>query len=364
MIALYRGFGWAGRVFVHGRVVEREPITPAAHDSSRWSNLVAMLRRIDADPIGGAIVSIRVGSTSQVLTTDDEGFFATWLEVSDPERVDEEWVRVHAELVAPHVHGVPPVSEGRALVPATRPSMVVISDVDDTVLQSNVTNLIAAMRTMLLENARTRLPFPGVAAFYQALRRGAAASEQNPVFYVSSSPWNLHDVISEFLETQAIPAGPVMLRDVDLGLDVFTPHHHHVHKREMCRRVLDTFADVPAILIGDSGQQDPEIYRDVVRAFPGRIRAVYIRNVSTDPARTAAVRRLSEDVLAAGSSLVLADDTMAAARHAAEQGWIDKRALVSVAEERGADEGTVPGNADASGARSANDPPAPIVSVE
>ena len=134
-------------------------------------------------------------------------------------------------------------------------------------------------------------------------------------------------------EIQKIPAGPVMLRDIDLGLDTLSHRHHHTHKREMIRRVLATYPDVPAVLIGDSSQQDPEIYRDVVHQYAGRIRAVYIRNVGRDADRSRAIEQLAQEVVSAGSTLLLADDTLAAAIHAAEHGLIDKNALGSIRDE-------------------------------
>jgi phosphatidate phosphatase APP1 len=252
---------------------------------------------------------------------------------------------------------------GKALVPTHRPEFIVISDVDDTVLQSNVTSLLMALRTMLFENARTRLPFPGVAAFYQALRAGPTGRARNPTFYVSSSPWNLYDIIEEFLAVQRIPAGPLLLRDVDIGLGVLSSRHHHTHKREMIRRVLTTCAE-PAILIGDSGQEDPEIYREVVRDYPGRIRAIYIRNVSMNADRSRAIQALADEVLAAGSSLVLADDTLTAARHAAEHGFIARESLDSIAVEKRADEGVTSAKKDVPGARDATEPPTPTTVVE
>jgi phosphatidate phosphatase APP1 len=278
MIALYDGFGARDRALVQGRVLEDEAIPKASPDRSAWQNALAIVRRADADPMPHASVRVTIGASSQEFHADDEGFFVGWMDARAPERLDDEWVRVSAELLSPRA-GTPTVATGRVLLPATRPEVLVVSDVDDTVLQSNVTSFLMAVRTMLFENARTRLPFPGVAAFYHALRRGPSGVARNPTFYVSSSPWNLYDVIAEFLEIQGIPRGPLMLRDVDFGLDVLSSRHHHTHKREMMRRVLTTF-DVPAILIGDSGQQDPEIYREIVRDYPGRIKAVYIRNVS------------------------------------------------------------------------------------
>jgi phosphatidate phosphatase APP1 len=83
-------------------------------------------------------------------------------------------------------------------------------------------------------------------------------------------------------------------------------------------------------LIGDTSQQDPEIYHEIARRYGSRILAIYIRNVNAHPERSAAIQTLADDVLAAGSSLLLADDTAAAARHAAEQGWITRDSVREV----------------------------------
>ena len=362
-IALYTGFGVEKRVLVQGRAVEDEGIPPSAAEHSKWRNALAVLRRADAEPIPHARVRVTIGRASQEFVADDEGFFSGWMGAEGAERLDAEWVRVRAELTPPGSSGSAPIS-GRALVPTGSPEFLVISDVDDTVLQSNVTSFLMAARTMLFENARTRLPFPGVAAFYQALRRGPQGHATNPLFYVSSSPWNLYDVIAEFLEIQRIPAGPLMLRDLDIGAGVLDSRHHHVHKREMIRRVFTTYPDVPVVLIGDSGQQDPEIYRDVVHEFPRRVRAVYIRNVTMNADRAAAIRTLADEILKAGSSLVLADDTLAVAKHAAEHGLIAAAALPDIGIEKKADEGTTPAKQDTPGARDAGDKPTPTVVIE
>jgi phosphatidate phosphatase APP1 len=362
-VALYDGFGEGDRVFIQGRALQDEGIPPASVDHSRWQNALALLRRAEADPIAHATVRITVGSAVQDYTTDDEGFFSGWMPGSGAERIDDDWVRSRGDLMSDR--GTDPVrSEGRVLLPVRQPEFLVISDIDDTVLQSNVTSFLRAATTVLFHNARTRLPFPGVAAFYHALRRGPTGQATNPTFYVSSSPWNLYDVITEFLAIQGIPAGPMMLRDVDLGLGSLRSGHHHVHKRAMIHHVLSTYASAPAILIGDSGQQDPEIYRDVVHEYTGRIRAVYIRNVAPNDARKRAIEALATEVLKAGSSLVLADDTLAIARHAVENGYIAADTLGAIGEEKRADEGKTSEKKDAPGVPDAGDKPTPTVVVE
>jgi phosphatidate phosphatase APP1 len=225
----------------------------------------------------------------------------------------------------------------------------VISDLDDTVIQSRITSFFQAVRTVMLGNARTRLPFAGVAAFYLALEKGGDGGRHNPIFYVSSSPWNIHDVIADFMEIQRIPHGPIMLRDWDFGLSALSNSRLKSHKEPLIGEILDLYPSLPFILIGDDSQQDPEIYRAILDRYPGRILAIYIRNVRLETERTESVKVLADQVQAAGSILVVADDTYATAIHAAERGWITKASLPGIKEEKKADEGTTGTKADVPG---------------
>jgi phosphatidate phosphatase APP1 len=338
-LVLYDGFGVRDRILVHGRALRDEGLGTPNPDDPRWRNLIATVRRADADPISHAAVRVHAGLSAHDFVSDDEGFFHGWMTASGLPAPDD-WAPLTAELLTPAPEPGTIRAQARVLFPATDPGLLIISDIDDTVLQSRATNLFAALRMVLLENAHTRLPFPGVAAFYRALRAGASGTARNPTFYVSSSPWNLYDVITRFLELQEIPHGPLMLRDVDLNLDALSGRGHHAHKREMIRRVLHTYPTSPAVLIGDSGQQDPEIYRDVVHEFKGRIRAVYIRDVSGHPERSRVIQQLAEEVLQAGSTLLLTPDTLAAASHAVELGLVNANALAEIGAEKRSDSPT------------------------
>jgi len=329
-IAAYRGYGGAGRVLLLGRVLENEGLAQAEPSHSKLRNLLAMLKRLESDPQPHARVRVRGEAGMREIVADDEGFIRQWIEM-DTARVSG-WGSLRLELVT----GPSVAAQAPFLVPAATASYGVISDMDDTVLQSHVTDFIQAAGMVLLENALTRLPFPGVAAFYRALECGRTGNDANPIFYVSSSPWNLYDVISEFLNAQGIPAGPLLLRDWDLGPSLL---RNAAYKLGVIREILATYPGLRFILIGDSAQEDPEIYADVVAGHPGRILAVYIRNVSRYPEDPPAMRILVERISHAGSTLVLADDTLAAARHAVANGWIREETLRSIGEEKQADEG-------------------------
>ncbi|PYP79999.1 MAG: hypothetical protein DMD35_06710 [Gemmatimonadetes bacterium] len=362
-ITPYRGYGNRSRVLVHGRVIEARNIAAPTASDSLWRNLVNTYKRIDSDPLPRARVRVRFGDHEREVVADDEGFFREWMDFAPPLEGDDHWREADVRLLGPGRDGEGDIT-GKAPIRVAIGSETfgVISDLDDTVIQSRITSFLQAVRTVMLGNARTRLPFPGVAAFYQALERGGDGERRNPIFYVSSSPWNIHDVIADFMEIQRIPAGPIHLRDWDVDLDALTSQRLKRHKEPIIREILELYPTLPFILIGDDSQKDPEIYRAIIDEFPGRILAVYIRNVRAEPQRSAAVQALAKEVLAAGSTLILADDTFAAAKHAAEQGWIQKDALDAVHEEKRADEGKTGEKADVPGVP--DDPKAPTVVVE
>jgi phosphatidate phosphatase APP1 len=362
-IAPYRGFGTPSRVLVQGRAMQANGLGPAGEHDNMLVNLINTYKRVDSDALPHARVSMRLAGFEREIVADNEGFFREWIDLPAPLVTDGDWHPVHFRLLSPLQATQPDVrATGRVRVPRADATFGVISDLDDTVIQSRVANFLQAVRTVMLGNARTRLPFAGVAAFYRALELGADGSHCNPIFYVSSSPWNIHDVITEFLELQKIPDGPVMLRDWDIELSALAPSRLKQHKEPLIREILDTYPELPFILIGDTSQRDPEIYREIVRLYPGRILAIYIRNVDPNPERSTSVQALAEEVLAAGSSLVLADDTAAAAKHAAEHGWIAPEHVSSVQEEKRADEGKTGEKVDAPGVP--NDPGAPTIEVE
>jgi phosphatidate phosphatase APP1 len=339
-VLTYRGYGDTHRIFVTGRVVERRSIGASTDGDSTLTNLLNTYRRVDSDPAPFASLSIEYEDTSSAIKADDEGFFSDWIETPASGSPDDEWVAYDASLIAPRPPGTDPVkASGEVLVPPASARLCIISDIDDTVIQSRVSNFLQAAKTVMLGNARTRLPFPGVSAFYEALRNGASGNEKNPVFYVSSSPWNIYDVITEFMDIQKMPKGPLLLRDWDIGFSALSSARHFEHKGVAISNIMRLYPDLKFILIGDSSQRDPEIYQQTVKDFPRRVAAIYIRNVSHDAARSAAIARLADEVVASHSALVLCEHTLDAAKHAAERGWIHPNTLAGIGEEKRADEG-------------------------
>lgn len=338
-IVPYLGFGSSEKLFLKGRLLLDRGIQIGNEKDNVWKNLVNMYRRFNSAEISGARIRARFQDVEEETVTNEEGFFDFIL---IPRRVlppDQAWHDVKLELIewTGPLHK-PVRSQGPILVPPPQAEFGVISDMDDTVIQTDAGNLLRMIKTTLFNNARTRLPFKGVAAFYQALHEGRTGKSMNPLFYVSSSPWNLYDLILDFFRIQNIPIGPIFLRDWGLTETELLPTDHRSHKMKIIKQIMDVLHHLPFILIGDSSQEDPEIYHELVTLYPKRIRAIYIRNVSRNLKRAKAIEALANKVLEAGSTLVLADDTLAAARHAIEKGWILAKHFPDIQLEKEADE--------------------------
>ena len=175
-ILAYRGYGSPVRAHVYGRVLEMRGVSASTDTDSTIRNLLNTLRRAESDPVAFAGVTVKYGDSVADMKADDEGFFGGWIDVDPPRIGNEEWREYQVELSSPP-HAPTVKGGGEILVPATSARFGIISDIDDTVIQSRVSNFLLAARTVMLGNARTRLPFPGVAAFYQALRNGVTGDE-------------------------------------------------------------------------------------------------------------------------------------------------------------------------------------------
>jgi len=150
----------------------------------------------------------------------------------------------------------------------------VISDLDDTIKDSHVTD-----RRELLANTFLR-PFRAVPGMAEAYRRWEAAGAT--FHYVSASPWQLYGPLSRFLAEAGFPAGTWHMKRVRLvdtsAANLFASPLES--KGPAIRALLEAFPARRFALVGDSGESDPELYAGFAREFPGRVERVLIRDVT------------------------------------------------------------------------------------
>ena len=285
------GHGTRDRVVVGGRVLSSAPIDPDVGREPVWRRARRMAARFLTSEISGVEIGVELEGGSARAVSDDEGYFTVDFAPGPivAERLFHEVDFAVLDAARFEVH----IGPARVMVPSTKSARLVISDIDDTVLQTGAMSTARMVATTMTGSAWTRDPFGGVARLYAGLSRGPELCDDNPFFYVSSSPWNLYDFLTAFLARAVLPTGPLFLRDLGVDETRFLKGTHSDHKRRAIEEILDVH-DLPAVLVGDTGQHDPEIYRSVVEDHGDRIEAVLLRHVA-GPERLSGVRAMLEE---------------------------------------------------------------------
>ncbi|MDR0529349.1 MAG: DUF2183 domain-containing protein [Zoogloeaceae bacterium] len=158
-----------------------------------------------------------------------------------------------------------------------RAGVFVVSDIDDAIKDSSVRDKKALVKKSLFE------PFTaieGMAAWYREL---ADTNEGTFFCYLSGSPAALYPALVDFLQKENFPAGALYLRDIR-ARDLLSSKKTSLktHKTTALEQLARDFPQRRFILIGDSGESDPEIYADFARHYPERVLSIHIRDVTSE----------------------------------------------------------------------------------
>ncbi|HLL53571.1 MAG TPA: phosphatase domain-containing protein [Myxococcaceae bacterium] len=277
-IDLYVSYGHApSGITIRGRVLEGTRPTLGTAATTWLGRLRTTWKLAETDELPDVEVRVELLPSSGpprelIVRTDKEGFFRARFEGS----VNAESVRSRATLRSERFVTEP--VEAPALIHPETAGIAVISDIDDTVLLSNVKNRFALLKRVLFATPEDLETFKGAAALYQRLV-GAGA----PLVFVSSSPWNLEPRLRAFLQLRGFPVAPMLLKDLGIGPEADPVKDHLGYKTRMVTEVLGNLPARRFLLIGDSGERDPEIYGGIARAHPERVAAILIHRVTQEP---------------------------------------------------------------------------------
>lgn len=239
-------------VWISGRVVNES--------SSRGPRALQALHRLAARNWIGAPVTVRFAGQVREVTSGHDGEFE--VELRAPEGAPFRPGAHAVEVEAPGVHAM-----GIVLVVPDDAPFIVVSDFDDTLAITHVTNRYRLLATTFFTDADTHPPVDGMDSLYRAfLNRWAVP----PAFAVVSGwPVQFAPRLVRFLEKHGYPPMALFLRN--LG-----PATLSGYKEPILQRIVERFPH-RLVLVGDSGERDPEIYAALAKEHPGRVLRIYIR---------------------------------------------------------------------------------------
>ncbi|RVT81952.1 DUF2183 domain-containing protein [Rhodobacteraceae bacterium CCMM004] len=285
----YRGYATPEGLVLRGRVLAALRRTTPDPQQSRWQNLREMAGLFFTDEVAG--VEVTVPEAGVTAVSDEEGYVT--LNVPVPHG-DPGWRMIGVEIA-----GDPGSRrEFPALVPSPEARLGIVSDIDDTMMETGAYSLARNLWTTFTGSALTRKVFPDSIVLMDYL----TAHGRNPLYYVSSSPWNLHAFLDRVFAKAGLVIGPMFLRDLGIGEDQFVSGTHGDHKGSAIDRIMAANPTLPFVLVGDTGQHDAHVYLEACHRHGGRVRAVVLREPGPGPddesrAAMSAMRRLGVTVV-------------------------------------------------------------------
>lgn len=287
IIVPYRTYGTNHHLYVMGRALQEEKLK-ITENQSLFKTIKNTYKQFKSDEVMFATIKLSISKELPDFSfkADSEGYIKVD-DTLDPDlsaMADEKgWVQYNLSYDGDFQNQK--ISDGNRfsgefIIPPATAEFGVISDIDDTILHTGVTSFLKwrVLHNSLMKNVYDRIPLEGAANFYQKLGKGTNNSE-NPIFYLSNSPWNLYQYLKLFLDSNQFPKGPILLRNFRSPFFDRSAKPEKPHKQKEIINIIKTYPALKFILIGDSGEHDPSIYTEIAAQFPDRISAIYLRSV-------------------------------------------------------------------------------------
>lgn len=323
-IITFHSYGSDTHFYLRGRALEDESIN--LDDKGWFKLLINTYKRFESDEVKHVEINLKLPN-NQVLKveTDNHGYFKCEKQLIGLRALvnSEGWLPIVASFSDVTIKRTITNNNrfpAEILIPSESSEYGVISDIDDTILHTGVVSRLKwrVLFNTFFKGAFSRIPLEGAAKFYQMLHRGKSGGNANPIFYVSHSPWNMYRYLDYFLKENNFPKGPILLRTMNSVLKK-TRQNDKPQKQKEIIHILEAYPNLQFILLGDSGEHDADIYKEIAECFPNRILAIYLRRVNHKK-NMQRIKTLFENYKT--TSVLLMDNSEQAILHARANGFI------------------------------------------
>ncbi len=320
-VVIYRSYGTHFHLYIKGRVLDNIEVR-FKEKSSFFETVINSIKQFNTHEIPNVTLQLEIGGVQLTQKSDSKGYFLfdEILPIDISTLADTEgWVSFKINTVdgrtANTLHFV-----GQFLIPDVEADFGIISDIDDTILNTGVTSFLKwqLIRNSLFVNTYKRTPLEGASELYQKLHIGVQKKEKNPIFYLSNSPWNLYHYLKLFLDFNNFPKGPLLLRSFS-SMFQRVLEDEKPHKQKEIINLLKSYPNLKFILIGDSGEHDASIYTEIAAQFPHQILCIYLRTVNHNKQMTH-VRSIVDKFKT--TPVLLVEKSIDAENHAKQNGYI------------------------------------------
>ena len=266
--------GWAGPHGGHlyARVHTGKPPPKDTQNENGAEKLIHTIEQLELDAYKGAPVTIAIDKGPTLAATADAHGF---IDFKLPAGLHAPLSRVTMSVKASKAYAA---SSASYFVPiwGDKPGQLgIISDIDDTLTDSDVPHKLHLIYNTLFHSQYDVKVFPGAGAQLAKVAGTSSSFPVRPLFFLTGSPWNLHDRIEFAFNRNKIPKGAFVLRRFSKE-----PMKAYDFKLPHLQELFAAFPNTKWVLFGDTGEQDPEVYKTMSNARPNNIQAIFIHNVT------------------------------------------------------------------------------------
>lgn len=281
-LQLYRGYANDSEIVVYGHIFESWGPSNYQIDRNGLYHIVSLWNMFSIRPLENVKVQFRFGELNGTSSTNENGYFLFKIPYEFP--LAAGW-HSYEVVCKPESHNFGIIETAEFRKPF-KTGLSIISDIDDTFLISHSGNIWKKLYVLLTRNVTQRKTFEDVVDHYTALEKNQTKSDNpNSFFFVSSSEWNLYHFIVQFSILKKLPKAVLKLKSIKTGILDFlkTGGGNHDHKYHKIESIISFYPDQQYVLLGDDSQKDADIYERICTKFPSKIKAVYIRQISSKP---------------------------------------------------------------------------------
>ena len=273
ILQLYRGYANEQELIVMGHVFKT--LNNYDFQKKNFKNASSIVSLFRIKTLQNFDVYLKYGNHEIHSKTLDDGYFKFCIPLSKKSNFG--WIEYEVSIK----YKSEIITEKGSFIRPHEGNLGIISDIDDTFLISHTHNFFKKIYILLFKNVNDRKVFKDVVPHYQALSSAGRHNkdEQNAIFFISSSEWNLYRFIVKFTKIHHLPRAVILLKDIKRGVADFfmSGRGNHDHKFDKIKHVLEFYPNLKYVLLGDDSQHDPYLYERICKIFPVTVKAVYIR---------------------------------------------------------------------------------------
>jgi len=272
-IVIYNAYGNTHKMIVQGRMERARSLKKVTKEDGWLRNLWRRVKQIKADDIESANINLSVNHESFKAKGDSEGYFEFNVKT-------KQTLSMGYQKIILNIDGNNHFHEANATIIDTTPLVGIISDFDDTIIVSEVTDKISLGINTIFKNYKQRILVPTMLERFKNILSQNPKGTPSPLFILTGSPQQLFPPIEQFLNYHHFPKHTLILKKAhgdnqDPLTDQFT------YKTQKTERLFKLYPNMKWIMFGDSGEKDAEVYKALQEKYPRKVMRYYIRDVDS-----------------------------------------------------------------------------------